>query len=252
MEIEGVLDTTDHRPWPLPSEPWIMTMGWYDLLFAHWPVPVDSLRSQIPPGLKIDTFNGQAWIGVVPFRMRGVRPRFVPRAASRAFPELNVRTYVTATDPATGEERPGVWFFSLDATSFFAVRAARWIYQLPYFDAKMKVQRNGNRVDYASIRQNRPAARFTAGYRPVGAPYHAEPGTLDYWLTERYRLYTALPGNRIAYADIHHVPWPLQKAQAHIAENTMAHPLGIELQQQEPLLHFSADQLVVAWRLMLL
>src|SRR5437867_2588447 len=101
---------TGHRPWPLPREPWVMAQTWHDLLFAHWPVPAVALRPVIPAFLDVDTFEGEAWIGVVPFRMSGVHPRFVPSLPGlSAFPELNVRTYVT------DGERPGVWFFSLDA-----------------------------------------------------------------------------------------------------------------------------------------
>src|SRR5262245_20685303 len=109
-----------HRPWPLPQRPWAMGMHWHDLLFAHWPVKVESLRPLVPSELAIDTFDGQAWLGVVPFRMTAVRPRICPSLPGlSAFLELNVRTYVTA------EGKPGVWFFSLDAASRLAVRAAR-------------------------------------------------------------------------------------------------------------------------------
>jgi uncharacterized protein len=125
--MDEIFRHTDHRPWPLPEQRWAMAMRWYDLLFAHWPVKPDVLQPLVPGGLRLDTFDGWAWLGVVPFRMEGVRPRYVPeRPFAFAFPELNVRTYVTAAG------RSGVWFFSLDATSRLAVRAARWWYGLPY------------------------------------------------------------------------------------------------------------------------
>src|SRR5262245_27389124 len=102
LEEDAVLEVgplgmpTAHRPWPLPREPWVMAQSWHDLLFAHWPVPAAVLRPLIPPSLGVDTFDGEAWIGVVPFRMSGVRPRYVPPLPDlSAFPELNVRTYVT-------------------------------------------------------------------------------------------------------------------------------------------------------------
>ena len=117
----------NHRPWPVPQKPWVMRQVWHDLVFAHWPVSVDQLRPLIPPGLQIDTYDGQAWIGVVPFRMSGIRPRLLPAVPwLSAFPELNVRTYVVADD------KPGVWFFSLEAANLVAVTIARWWYCLLY------------------------------------------------------------------------------------------------------------------------
>src|SRR6266508_3536850 len=127
-----MISDTAHRPWPLPQRPWIMRMQWHDLLFMHWPVNRDALRRYIPPRLEIDTFDGSAWIGVVPFRMSGVVPRLLPPVPYlSAFPELNVRTYVSA------EGKPGVWFFSLDAGNPIAVEAARDVFHLPYYNAQM-------------------------------------------------------------------------------------------------------------------
>src|SRR5437763_13687118 len=125
-----ILEQTAHRPWPLPHGPWILAQSWHDLLFAHWPVDAQALRPDIPASRAIVTFDGQAWIGIVPFRMSGVRLRWTPSLPwLSAFPELNVRTYVTA------QEKPGVWFFSLDAANLLAVTAARWSFHLPYFRA---------------------------------------------------------------------------------------------------------------------
>src|SRR5579871_2268047 len=117
---------TAHRPWTLPPRPWAMAMRWHDLAFLHWPVPAQTIRPLIPPALDVDSYDGKAWIGVVPFRMTGVRPRFVPSLPGlSAFPEINVRTYVT-----TGG-KPGVWFFSLDAAHRLAVWTARRTFHLP-------------------------------------------------------------------------------------------------------------------------
>src|SRR5437867_5100192 len=125
-----LLNQTSHRPWPLPSRPWVTTMRWHDLLFLHWPVRPEIIRPLIPNGLELDTFDGAAWIGVVPFRMTGVRLRWLPPLPGiSAFPELNVRTYVRVRD------RPGVYFFSLDAGSRTAVAMARAWFHLPYFHA---------------------------------------------------------------------------------------------------------------------
>jgi uncharacterized protein len=114
-----VTEQTSHRPWPLPQKRWVLFMRWHDLLFLHYPVRPEVIRSLIPSVLELDIFEGWCWIGIVPFHMSGVRPRYSPLAMS--FPELNVRTYVKTSD------RPGVWFFSLDAASWLTVRTARWL-----------------------------------------------------------------------------------------------------------------------------
>lgn len=225
-----------------------MTQTWHDLVFAHWPVAVEQLRPLIPPGLQIDTYEGQAWIGVVPFRMSGVRPRPLPAVPwLSAFPELNVRTYVTAND------KPGVWFFSLEAANPVAVAVARRWYLLPYFHARMSCRVEGARIVYTSQRIHRgaPAANFRGHYTPTGEVFHAQRGSLEYWLTERYCLYVADARQRLYRGEIDHPPWPLQLAEATIRANTMTLPLGIRLPEAEvlPLLHFARRQDVVVWSL---
>ena len=206
------MDQTSHRPWPLPQTPWVLSMLWHDLLFLHWPIRRDVIRPMIPRPLDLDTFDGWCWIGVVPFRMTGVRPRYLPLPL--AFPELNVRTYVKTPG------RSGVWFFSLDAASWIAVRAARAWYGLPYYDARMSVQMEGDAIRYQSARIHNRAAptEFSASYRPTAPAYRAAAGTLDHWLTERYCLYVTGKRDRIFYGDIHHEPWPLQPAEVDYAK----------------------------------
>jgi uncharacterized protein len=241
----GLPDTT-HRPWPLPRRPWVMAMQWHDLLFMHWPVPPVALHALIPPALALETFDGTAWLGITPFRMAGTRPRWVPPLPwLSAFPELNVRTYVTA------EGKPGVWFFSLDASNPLAVRGARTLFHLPYYDAAMTAESDGEVVRYTSRRTHRgaPSAAFTGRYRSIGPIYHAAVGSLEYWLTERYCLYAADRRGRIWRGDIHHARWPLQPAEANIACNTMADPLQLTLPPRAPLLHFAQWLDVVAWAL---
>lgn len=240
---EGALPAgAAHRPWPPPARPWSLAMRWHDLLFAHWPVPPRAVRPLVPAGLELDAFDGSAWIGVVPFRMTGVRLRRLPAFAGAAFPELNVRTYVTAGG------RPGVWFFSLDASSRAAVRAARLWFGLPYFDARIRVRSAGDAVRYHSTRTHRgaPPAGFEASYRPTGPPRASAPGSLEHWLTERYCLY-ALRRGRLLRGEIHHAPWPLQPAEAEIRSNTMARAAGIDLPESRPLLHYAGRLDVVAW-----
>src|SRR5271165_2753065 len=174
-----------HRPWPVPNRSWAIRMRWRDLLFAHWTADSALLRGLIPEGLELDLYNGSAYVGVVPFRMEGVTPRGVPASPIlNAFPELNLRTYVTAGG------KPGVWFFSLDAGQMLAVRIARRFFHLPYFDAAFAIRRSGSELHYSAIRTHRgePPAAFEAQYRPCGPIYRPSPGTLDAWLTDRYCL----------------------------------------------------------------
>jgi uncharacterized protein YqjF (DUF2071 family) len=221
-----------------------MAMQWHNLLFAHWPARPELVRPFLPPGLELQTWQGQAWLGLVPFEMRGVRPRFVPPLPGiSAFPELNLRTYVTHGG------RPGVWFFSLDAANPLAVRAARLGFHLPYFDAQMRCMLQGETVHYQSVRRHRgmaPAA-FRAEYTPTGPVYTSVPGSLEHWLTERYCLYAADRRGRLWRGDIHHDPWPLQPARATITTNHLADRLGLLLDHRPPLLHFTRRIDVVAW-----
>lgn len=240
----GVVNDTAHRPWPLPDSPWLMTQSWHNLLFAHWPVDAKALRARIPPGLPLDLHDGQAWIGVVPFRMTNVAPRLVPALPLVSeFAELNVRTYVTVGG------KPGVYFFSLDAESSMAVAAARALLQLPYFTAEMNVRCNGTCIDYSSHRTGGgdPPAHFVAQYQPSGPTYEPVPGTLDYFLTERYCLYNVDSRLRAYRLDIHHRPWTLQLAEATITANTMADAAGVRLPSMAPRLHFARRQDTLAW-----
>jgi uncharacterized protein YqjF (DUF2071 family) len=238
-----VLDRVEHRPWPLPRRPWVMTQTWHDLLFAHWPVPPAVVRPKVPPGLQLDLYNGRAWLGIVPFRMTNVAPRGIPAVPGiSAFPELNVRTYVRAGD------KPGVFFFSLDAGSALAARAARTVLNLPYFSAAMTVKKAGETIEYESARRSRrrPAV-FAAKYARRGSAYYADPGSLAYFLTERYCLYNVDRRGRPYRLDIHHPPWPLQPAEAEITRNSMAEAAGIPLPDIPPVLHFAKRQDMVAW-----
>jgi uncharacterized protein len=236
---------TAHRPWSLPRGLWIMTQGWHDLLFAHWTVPMEALRPVIPRGLEIDTFDRQAWLGVVPFRMAGVRVRGTPAIPGLSrFPELNVRTYVVR------DGKPGVWFFSLDATNPVAVLGARTFFHLPYFLAEMSCVENAGWIRYESHRKDRRGspASLRARYRAIGEIFHAQPGSIEHFLAERYCLYTADEKGHVIRCEIHHPPWALQLAEAELQENTMAVAAGIMIADLKPeLLHFSRYQEVVVW-----
>ncbi len=239
-----LLDRTAHRPWPLPAAPWIMAQSWHDLLFAHWPIDAAHLRPHIPAALQIDTFEGQAWIAVVPFRMSGVRLRWTPGLPwLSAFPEMNVRTYVTVGS------KPGVWFFSLDARNPVAVAIARAWFHLPYFRAQMHCEERDGWIHYRSERTHRgePAAILEGRYRPTGAIFEPKPGSLEHFLTERYCLYAANSRGQLYRGEIHHPPWPLQSAEAEFTKNSMVEAAGLALPPQKPLLHFARRQNMVAW-----
>ena len=221
----------------LRRRPWVMRMRWVDLLFAHWPVEADALRAKLPDGLELDLYDGQAWLGIVPFVMEDVGPRGLPAPpAAGRFPELNVRTYVRH------EGRPGVWFLSLDAASKPAVEGARAGFGLPYFHAAMSAGHVREVVDYRSVRddQRGEPARFEARYRATGPVERAAPGSLEAWLTDRMRLFAADGEGRIARTEIMHRPWPLQPAAARIERNTMAEAHGLTLPDEPPHLLFSS------------
>ncbi len=165
----------DHRPWPPPDRPWIMAQSWRDLLFAHWPLPAADLRHLVPSSLQLDLWSDEAWLGIVPFRMEGVRVRgLLPIPGLSSTPEINVRTYVIVN------RKPGVYFFSLDASSRFAVRVARRFFHLPYFDARMGVRRDGDWIRYITSRNDNSSARaeFRGSYRASGSDRTGTTGNL--------------------------------------------------------------------------
>ncbi len=219
-----------------------MAQTWHDLLFAHWPVDAGALRRLIPRDLPLDTFEGRCWVGIAPFHMSHIHAHGLPPLPGLSrFPELNVRTYVTVGD------KPGVYFFSLDAAHCPAVWAARRFYQLPYFHARMSVVARESWITYES-RRYAGEAQFRGRYRAVGEVRLCEKGSLENWLTERYCLYTTRSG-RVYCAEIHHRQWPLQDAEAEIEINSMASAAGITLPQSPPFLHFARRLDVLIWSL---
>jgi hypothetical protein len=244
--MSDILSTTGHRPWPLPSAHWTMTQRWNDLLFAHWPVPAAQIASLVPPGLCVDTFDGSAWIGVVPFWMDQIHRRGLPAIpGANRFPELNLRTYVR--EPHSNLS--GVYFFSLDAGNPLAVMAARAFYKLPYYWSKMRIEHTGDREFlYTSERHftGRPT-RFRARYRSLGQA--ADKHGLEQFLTERYALYSAGRDRALFKGNIHHLPWPLERAEAEFEINELPAAHGITLPDTAPVLHYSRELVVYVWAL---
>lgn len=210
---------------------------------VHWPISAASIRPYVPESLKIQEFEDTSWVGIFPFLMQGVMRRPFPDLPGiSAFPELNVRLYVQRDD------RPGIWFLSLDAANRLAVWTARKFFHLPYFHADMKVTVKDKQIQYRSQRLD-PGndIRFRATYQPISEVYEAAAGTLEHWLTERYCLYAQSPDGALWRTEVHHLPWPLQRAEAIIEVNEMVNPWHITLSEQPALLHFAKRLDVVVW-----
>jgi uncharacterized protein len=239
----AILANATHRGWPTPRTPWIMRQTWSELLLAHWPAEAAALQPIVPPGVSLDTFDGQAWLSVVPFQMSHVRLRALPTIPTTGtFPELNLRTYVTAGG------KPGILFLSLDASSRLAVWGARRFFHLPYYHARMSMQRTGDMITYASQRAGRGerSVAVHVSYQPTGPAAIATPGTLDDWLTARYCLYTVDGAGRTVRAEVQHAPWALRPATAQFARNTLAAARGFAL-GAPALLHYAERLDVLVW-----
>lgn len=241
---DSILFATAHRPWPLPSAPWIMTQRWNDLLFLHYSFDPEMIRAKVPGVLTLDTYRQRAWVTVAPFWINHLRPPGVPSVPWFSnFNEINVRTYVSYGG------KPGVYFFSLDASNLSAVWGARVFYRLPYWQASMKVTgKGGAKIEYSSTRQHGPKpAELRCAYGPASASAaHAHPGSLEHFLTERYCLYVTTR-KRLYRGDIHHLPWALQDAHVDLQQNTMGLPIGLELPPQADSSFFVRELKVLFW-----
>jgi uncharacterized protein len=232
--------SADHRPWPLPQRRWTWRQAWRDLAFLHFPVSAESIRRQLPSGLTLQTFDGSAWVGVVPFRMCEIEQRDVgPVPCLEPFPELNVRTYVEAGG------KPGVWFFSLDADSWPFVLGGRRLYSLPYHKARMTLRPAGDGFAFTS-RRVRSDAAFDASYAPTADLKPAAPGTFEQWAAERYCLYAA-SGRGLVRVEVHHAPWPIAPARVDIRRSTLLDALGLQPLSAQLIAHFSPGVAVLAY-----
>lgn len=192
----------------VPGLPFVMHQSWEQLLFLHWHFDPADIQRTLPPGLYVDVFEGRAWVAIVPFFMRGIRPRYSPTMPGLSdFLEANVRTYVHDE-----HGRSGVWFYSLDCNQALAVWTARTFFSLPYQRARMFASRTaGGIIHYHTQRRgDLDASQFS--YRLHEKTHLAEPGSLEFFLAERYLLFAHTPrGLRIG--QVNHVPYPLAEAQ---------------------------------------
>lgn len=219
-----------------PVAPHAFSMRLAEGLFAHWPFEPERLRPHVPDPLELDTYDGRAWVTLVPFVLADAGLRFSPSFARLTFPELNVRTYVRF------DGTPGLYFISVDVDHPLVPAVVGGATRLPCFRARMDVRTHGDGVDFRSVRErpDGPPARLDASYRPDGESFRAEAGTLDHWLAERRRMYD--PTDRgVLYADIAHAPWPLQPADATVRANTMFEANGLPSPESEPRLRYVED-----------
>ncbi len=221
----------------------LMHQKWGKLLFMHWRIDESQLRPLIPEQLEIDTFEGAAWIGIIPFTMWDIRalpPYFPAIPGLSSAHELNVRTYVHY------QGVPGVWFFSLDCNSAPAVMGARAFYHLPYFNADIDLEQSARTIQYALKRTDDPPAQFQASWNIGESAPVANPDSLEFFLTERYCLYAENDGD-LYRARIHHQPWPLQKANVNSCESTMIEALGLKALGGDPVLNYAEEIDVDIW-----
>ncbi|HYO78240.1 MAG TPA: DUF2071 domain-containing protein [Thermoanaerobaculia bacterium] len=238
-------DTIDRiSPTLEPDQTVVMHQNWHHLLFLHWEVPAMELQQLLPPGLTLDTFEGKAYVGLVPFTVTGARPIMLPPLPWISnFHELNVRTYVHV-----GGRDPGVWFFSLDASSTIAVTAARAAYKLAYFDATIELTVSGDTSPIVEMHSQRTDARGTLPanahlrYAPIEGPvFHAQPGTLEHFLIERYILYSLDEQRQLHRARVHHQPYPVQRAEVDHLDETVTWAAGIKRAEQPALRHYARE-----------
>lgn len=237
------------RPRPLPAGRWTASLRWNDLLFAHWPVPVAQMAALLPEGLDVDTHQGKAWLGVVPFWLERIKLRGLPAVPGiRRFPDLNVRTYVR--DRYTGTR--GVYSFSLDCSNVFAAIWGRFCFDLPYYWSEMRMEQRTER-EYAFYSRRHLTTRpvqFKARYRGLGPSDRTtqmRAGSFEYFMTERSCLFGVNRHGQATRTHLHYIPWPLEEAEAEIERNDLALAIGVQLPDVAPVLHYSRRLAVYLW-----
>lgn len=240
---------TSHKPRPLPAGRWAMTQRWNDLLFAHWPIAPLKMEGLLPEWLEADTYQGSAWVGAVPFWLDRIKIRGVPAIPGlRNFPDLNLRTYVR--DRFTGT--PGIYCFSVDSNNLLAVAVAHLVYHLPYCLAEMHLEQRSERefAFYSRRRFSQGNVIFKARYRGLGPSrrlVEIRSGSFEQFMSERPCVFSTNRAGHPIRANLHHVPWPLEEAEAEIERNDLAKSVGIDLPEMDPVLHYSRRLAVYVW-----
>lgn len=216
---------------PRSKKGWLFTQSWHDVLFIHWPVEIDRLRRFVPELLCIDTFDQEAWVTLIPFSVSHFRARFTPPVPFlHRFFEVNFRTYVTY------DGVPGVYFIRLDASSKLAVFGAKTFFHLPYFYARITMNKDGKKRTFQSVRDD---GKIFVHYEPKGSPIVKDP--LSTWLVERYRLYT-MNGSTLYYEDLFHKPWTLEDVEIFECNETFFERYSLTKRRKEPIYHYARLQ----------
>ncbi len=250
----SLLYSVEHRPWMPPDKPWLLSQNWNDLLFAHFAVDAPTLRRMVPEALTLDLYDGVAWLTLAAFCTSHLRPSGIPPLPGISFfPQLTLRTYVTLQD------KPGLFYLSVDAANLSAVWFARVFFRMQYWHASMQVsgatieaRKAGEKaIHFRSTRLHGPTgndgpAKFDARYSPEGEAKRADRGTLEEFLTERYCVYS-WNRRKIYRTEVHHQPWLLQAASVEIRDNTVGEPLGLSLPAKPEFCHFSRSLKTLIW-----
>jgi len=239
---KNILKQTEHRNYPLPEGKWIAMQDWEHLLFMHWRVYSAFIEPHLPKGLELDTFDGEPWISIIPFRVGKMRIRKMPPLPFMyPFVEVNVRTYVKR------DGIPGVYFFSMDASKLLAVLGARFA-TLPYFHAKMKLKKKGKKFNFKSIRKDKEKETLKLSYQPSGKLFIPEEGTIDHWLMNRFALWS-YKYDTLFRGDIHHKQWKVQHADLDIDKETITSFMPNNASISKPLAHYAKSKRVLIWPL---
>jgi hypothetical protein len=232
------LDHVEHRPWPVPERGWSLGHSLVDVLFTHWRVPVEAVREHVPSQLEVDEHDGSAWVGIAAFKVAALRARgLLPLPGVSTYLEVNVRTCVTT------EEKPGIWFLSVDVSNRLAAEVARRRYRLPYHHARMSAGRRDDWLEYECARNDEPGRVFSARFEAPGAASAGGPSSLERFLTERYCLYTGGDGEPLQRVEIHRAPWDLRPAAVELGLTSIA-PFD---HGDDPVCHCSPGSDIVAW-----
>ncbi|MCM3739329.1 DUF2071 domain-containing protein [Oceanobacillus luteolus] len=234
-----ILQSTAHRKSLLPEGSWIMTQKWNDLLFIHLPVPSNIISELLPKGLELDTFDGKAWITIIPFRVTSMRIRNLPPLPFiNSYLELNVRTYVKRRG------KTGVYFFSLDANNLLAVIGAR-ILSLPYYFAQMRMKKK-RKIEFKSRRKGKTSACLDVSYRTSDEAFYTDESSLDYWLLERYHLWS-YRNDSLYQGDIHHKQWKVSNVEVYISQQQILSYFPDDTIIGNPLFHYASTKRVLFW-----
>lgn len=237
---EEILNTTGHRGTSLPDGPWVMSQRWRDMLFLHCPVRAGKISQYLPEGLELDTFEGEAWVTVLPFRVTDMHVRSLPSFPYlHAYLELNVRTYVRYGGT------PGIFFFSLDADKLLNVLGAR-LTSFPYYYASMRMDKKQEDFHFVSRRLRKTAFYFEGTYRAASGVYGPLEGTLDHWLLERYYAWSSIK-NSLIEIGIHHTPWEVQDVKAHVQTVSIPPFAAGDLSLSRMKCHFAPEKRALFW-----